>query len=135
MKHRRPDEITRYRAPGPERLERLAGFLDTLPEGLLTFTRWYGHGRGCAVGLAAHDDLWMQAQGLGLERGTQTRMSYPVYDGLSDWPAVAAFFDLSLDAAQELFSVRGYDGNLRPPPREIAARIRIHLQQDTLVTA
>jgi len=135
MKHRRPDGIARYRAPGAERLSRLAVFLDTLPEGQLTFTRWYGHGRGCAVGLAAHDDLWMQAQGLGLEQGAQSRMSYPVYEGQTDWPAVAAFFALPLETAQELFSARGYDGDLRPSPREIAARVRLHLRQDTRVTA
>lgn len=135
MKHQRPDDIARYRASGPERLQRLAAFLDTLPEGMLTFTRWYAHGHGCAVGLAAHDDIWMQAQGLRLEQGAQSRMSYPAYEGLTDWPAVAAFFDIPLETAQALFSVHGYADNLRPSPHEIAARIRSKLKEDVRAIA
>ncbi len=127
MRYQDPKALPRYRAPGPERLARLSEFLDSVPNGKLTFTRWYGHGKGCAVGLAAHECVWMQAQGLRLETGPGSRMSHPAYAGLTDWPAVAAFFDISLETALDLFSVRGYGGDLRPEPREIAGRIRARL--------
>jgi hypothetical protein len=54
-------DIPRYRASGRERLAHLAAFLDDVPAGMLTCTRWFGHGRGCAIGLAASESVWMQA--------------------------------------------------------------------------
>lgn len=124
MKHMNRKDIPGYKASGDERLAHLADYLDGLPAGVLTFTRWYGHGRGCAVGLAAHESPWMQAQGLSLADTPSARNSHPVYAGKSDWPAVADFFEISLEAARDLFSTSGYGGEVRPHPREVAARIR-----------
>ena len=135
MRYQHPGDILRHEASGPERLQRLAAYLDTLPAGLLTFTRWHGHGTGCAVGLAAHNCVWMQVQGLRVEAAENLRMSHPAYGHLTDWPAVAAFFDISLDTALDLFSVRGYGGDLRPEPHEVAARIRAHLSLKAPVPA
>lgn len=127
MKHTSIDRIPTYRATGAERLAELAGFLDGMPMGILTFSRWYGHGRGCAVGLAAVHSAWMKAQGLELADDDSLKDCRPVYAGLSDWQAVAAFFELDLDTARGLFSRTGYSGELRPHPLAVAAKIRRHL--------
>lgn len=124
MDYRRPQEIRSYAAPGRERLERLAAFVERLPPGKLTFSRWYGHGRGCAVGLAAVGEPWFLAQGLRLERADSLKDCRPRYREASDWAAVAAFFDLSPTEARELFDREGYDGRIRPTPQEVAGKIR-----------
>lgn len=121
------NRIRTYQAPGEERLAELAGFLDSLPDGMLTFSRWYGHGRGCAVGLAAVHSAWMKAQGLQLADDASLKDCRPVYAGLSDWGAVAAFFEIDLETANRLFSRAGYDGDMRPHPRAVAAAVRRHL--------
>jgi hypothetical protein len=127
MKHTSIDRIRTYRAPGEERLAELAGFLDDLPDGILTFSRWYGHGRGCAVGLAAVHSAWMKAQGLELADDDSLKDCRPVYSGKSDWDAVAAFFEVDLETARRLFSRSGYEGEMRPHPRAVAAAIRRYL--------
>lgn len=133
MQYTSRSEIPRYQASGAERLARLAAFLDDVPAGMLTFTRWYGHGRGCAVGLAAHDCVWMKAQGLTLEKGPNGRISHPAYDGATDWAAVAGFFEISLERAQELFSTRGYDGAVRPHPNAVAAKVRAFIGETAVL--
>jgi hypothetical protein len=127
MKHISIDRIRTYKAPGGERLAELAGFLDGLPGCILTFTRWYGHGRGCAVGLAAVHSAWMKAQGLELADDASLKDCHPVYDGKSDWDAVAAFFEIDIETARRLFSRVGYAGEIRPHPKAVAAAIRRHL--------
>jgi hypothetical protein len=127
MKHTSIGLIRTYRAPGEERLAEMAAFLDTLPAGMLTFSRWYGHSRGCAVGLAAMHCTWMKAQGLKLADDTSLKDCRPVYEGLSDWDAVAAFFEVDIETARRLFSRSGYADELRPHPRAIAAAVRRHL--------
>jgi hypothetical protein len=129
MKHTSIDRIRTYRAPGEERLAEMARFLDTLPAGMLTFSRWYGHRRGCAVGLAAVHCAWMKAQGLALADDSSLKDCRPVYAGLSDWDAVAAFFEIDVDTARRLFSRSGYADELRPHPRAIAASVRRHLKR------
>lgn len=135
MKHTSIDRIRTYKASGEERLVELAGFLDGLPAGILTFSRWYGHGRGCAVGLAAVHSAWMKAQGLELADDRSLKDCRPVYEGRSDWDAVAAFFDIDIDVARRLFSRIGYDGELRPHPRAVAAAIRRHLALSPVAVA
>lgn len=127
MKHLRRDDIPQFRASGRDRLSRLADFLEGVPVGMLTFTRWYGERRGCAVGLAAAHDVWFQAQGLTLVGDGRLKECRPAYDGHSEWPAVARFFEISLAEALELFTAGGYDGRLRPPAQEVADNIRAHL--------
>ena len=127
MKHLRRDDIPQYRATGRDRLQHLADFLDKLPVGMLTFTRWYGDRRGCAVGLAAAHDVWFQAQGLTLTSDDRLKECRPVYEGYSEWPAVAHFFELSLAEALDLFTASGYGGELRPPAKVVAEKIRAHL--------
>lgn len=135
MKHTPIDGIRTYKASGSERLVEMAAFLDGLPNGILTFTRWYGHGRGCAVGLAAVHSAWMKAQGLSLADDTNLKDCRPVYDGLDDWQAVTAFFEIDIETARSLFSRAGYDGHLRPHPRSVAAAIRRHLALAPAVVA
>lgn len=127
MKHTSIDRIRTYKAPGTERLAELAGFLDSLPAGMLTFTRWYGHGRGCAVGLAAAHSAWMKAQGLELADDASLKECRPIYAGLSDWEAVAAFFEIDVETARRLFSRTGYEDEMRPHPKTVAAAVRRHL--------
>ncbi len=127
MKHTSIDRIRTYRASGGERLAELAGFLDGLPGGILTFSHWYGHGRGCAVGLAVVHSAWMKAQGLELADDACLKDCRPIYAGLSDWDAVSAFFDIDVDTARRLFSRIGYGDEMRPHPRAVAAAIRRHL--------
>ena len=124
MEHRSPGEIRTYVAPGSERLERLASILDTLPPERLTFSRWYGDGKGCAIGLAATIDPWFQAQGLRLEHDHSLKDCHPVYDGATDWSAAASFFELSHKELRDLFDQTGYDGEMRPHPQRVASRIR-----------
>ncbi len=127
MKQMRRADIPQYRASGRDRLNRLAEFLDHVPVGMLTFTRWYGDTRGCAVGLAAAHEPWFQAQGLTLVGDGTLKECRPVYEDYSEWPAVANFFDISLAEALELFTAGGYGGKLRPQASDVAEKIRAHL--------
>ena len=129
MEQRTPQEIPRHGASGAERLAMLADFVETLPPGKVTFARWYGQRRGCAVGLAAAQDPWFAAQGLKLEREESLKDCRPCYAGRSDWAAVVAFFDVSPADARHLFDRVGYGGEICPAPARVAARIRNHLAQ------
>lgn len=131
MEHLQPHGLRRFRATGRERLEQLAGFLERLPPEALTFSRWYGQGKGCAVGLAAATQPWFQAQGLALHHDESLKECQPVYGDSRDWRAVSAFFEVSHADARSLFSQEGYDGELRPRPGDVAARIRAHLARRT----
>ncbi len=131
MKRLGRTDIPQYCASGHERMTRLADFLDSVPPGMLTFTRWYGDGRGCAVGLAAIHDPWFQAQGLTLVGDGTLKECRPVFEDRSEWPAVAQFFDISLGAALDLFTAGGYRGEMRPPAHDIAFKIRAHLAKTT----
>ena len=127
MDYKRPRNIPQFVASGSERLEQLAAFVENLPAGKLTFSRWYGHGRGCAVGLAAAGHPWFLAQGLRLEGGDSLKDCRPIYGTASDWAAVAAFFELSPGDARQLFDREGYGGRIRPAPQEVAGKIREYL--------
>ena len=81
MRYVAPGDIPRYEASGQERLSHLVAFLETVQPGRLTFTRWFGDGRGCAVGLAAAFDPWFQAQGLRLEQDESLKDCRPVFRG------------------------------------------------------
>ena len=106
-----------------ERLRSLAGFLKTIEPDRLTFSRWYGSGKGCAVGLAAMLHAGMRAQGLSLANEECLRRCRPVYDGKSDWEAVCAFFGISHAEATTLFTSKGYGNDAQPHPHRIAARV------------
>ena len=127
MKYRSPHGIPRYVASGRERLLQLADFLEATSPDQLTFTRWFGDGKGCAVGLAAAYGPWFKAQGLRLEFKDSLKDCRPTYSGTTDWRAVASFFEISLAEARQLFDRDGYDRNLRPRPERIAAKIRAKL--------
>jgi hypothetical protein len=127
MKQQRRADIPQFRASGRDRLNRLAEFLDNVPAGMLTFTRWYGDGHGCAVGLAAAQDPWFKAQGLTLAGDGTLKECRPAYDGLSEWPAVAEFFDITIAEALDFFTAGGYGGDVRPPASDIAQKVRAHL--------
>ena len=127
MDHQRPQTVPHYVASGRERLARLADFLESLPPGKLTFSRWYGLGRGCAVGLAAAGDPWFLAQGLRLRAEDSLKDCGPVYAGFSDWAAVTAFFEISPAAARSLFDRAGYGGDMQPAAARVARKIRRHL--------
>lgn len=127
MKHRSPRHVPSFRAAPRERLAELARFLDTVPPDSLTFSWWYGEGKGCAVALAAATDPWFRAQGLALAAEDRLRECHPVFEDATEWRALARFFDLRLDELRRLFDRSGYDGNVRPHPSEVAAKIRAHL--------
>ena len=122
-------DIPRYDASGLERLSELATFLEELPADRLTFTRWYGEGKGCAVGLAAARNPWFQAQGLRLTEDSTGKICWPVYAGESDRAAVAKFFGISQTDLRELLDPEGYDGLLDPHPRTVAEKIRTFLTE------
>ena len=128
MQYRSPREIPTYIATGHERLAHLAAFLDTLPPVKLTLSRWFGHGKGCAVGLAVASDPWFHAQGLHLERADSLKDCRPVYHRRADWRAVESFFEIGLEDARQLFQQAGYDGDMRPHPKRVAAKIREYLE-------
>ena len=127
MKQMRRNDIPQFHASSRDRLARLAEFLEGLPTGMLTFTRWYGDGRGCAIGLAASYDPWFQAQGLTLVDDGTLKECRPAFEDRSEWPAVARFFGISLAAALDLFTAAGYGGKMRPPARDVAHKVRLHL--------
>ncbi len=127
MRYVAPGSIPRYAATGRERLERLVAFLDDVRPGQLTFTRWFGDGRGCAIGLAAAYDPWFQAQGFRLERDESLKSCRPVFGDAKDWHAVTSFFDVSFDDARLLFGRAGYPSATRLHPRLVAERVREHL--------
>ena len=133
MKTKAFDKIARYNASGRERLMELATFLDDLSADRLTFTRWYGQGKGCAVGLAAALNPWFQAQGLRLEQDPSGRTCWPVYNGRSDRAAVARFFGLSLAQLSELLDPVGYEGALEPHPKFVAEKIRSFVSEQAVV--
>ena len=127
MKYRKPTELKSYQASPRERLSRLAEFLATLPEGRLTFSRWFGQRGGCAVGLAAALSPWFQAQGLRLENTDSLKDCRPVFGERVEWDAVASFFALTPEEMKSLFDQSGYGGDARPHPAEVARKIRGHL--------
>ena len=131
MHYRSPRGVPSYRASGCERLAQLADFLDTLEEGRLTFSWWYGDGKGCAVALAAAEAPWFRAQGLSLVNEDAPRDCHPVYEGATEWRALARFFELDVKTLRRLFDRTGYDGNLRPHPTEVAGKIRAFLAAQT----
>jgi hypothetical protein len=122
-------DIPRYDASGRERLSELATFLEELPADRLTFTRWYGGGKGCAVGLAAAQNPWFQAQGLRLAEDPTGKICWPIYDGQGDRAAVAQFFDISQAELSALLDPEGYDGQLDPHPKTVAKKIRDFLKE------
>lgn len=122
MKYKIPKEISTYRASGAERLEKLANFLDGVPRSKFSFVSW----RTCAVGLAAITEPWFQAQGLTLEPDDRENDWRPCYEGRTDWMAVSLFFGIGVGEARRLLDPSGYGGNLRPHPREVAAKIRAY---------
>lgn len=124
MKYGANRTVGGYVASGAERLEYLATFLDKVSPDRLTFSRCYGTGKGCAVGLAATQEARLQAQGLSLAHEESLKECRPVYAGKSDWEAVTTFFGISHEEATLLFTPAGYGGDLRPHPHRIAARIR-----------
>ncbi len=124
MKYGANRSVGGYIASGTERLEYLATFLENVSPDRLTFSRWYGTGKGCAVGLAAIQEASIQAQGLSLANEDSLKECRPVYAGKSDWEAVTTFFGISHEDATLLFTPAGYGGELRPHPHRIAARIR-----------
>ena len=134
MKYQHPQDLPRYEASARERLQQLAEFVETIAPEELTFTKWYGRGKGCPVGLAAATDPWFRAQGLGLRHSDNLKECQPIYRGFQDWRAVTKFFALSMDDAHNLFSQEGYAGNLRPDPNKVAENIRRHLAQKDKAT-
>ena len=115
-----------YRATGRERLSALVSFVEALPPDQITLRFWFSDGRGCAVGLAATDP-WFQAQGLRLENVDQLARCHPVYLGRTDWDAVAAFFELTIDQCRSLFAAEIYRCNPESLPQIMADRIKRHL--------
>ena len=127
MQYNRPQELRILVSSGRERLEHLAAFVEELAPGRLTFTRWYGADHGCAVGLAAAEHPWFQAQGFCLQYEDSLKDCRPVFGDKTDWCAVAEFFDIDLAEATRMFDRQGYGGNVRPHSDRVAARIRAHL--------
>lgn len=125
-----PKTMPPARASGRERLMRLACFLETVSEDELTFSRWHGLGKGCAIGLAIAREPWFRAQGLHFSDVERFADRIPVYGELKDWDAIYAFFELGRDDAAALFAATGYGQRLRPAPSEVAAKIRAFFQED-----
>jgi hypothetical protein len=128
MKAANVNTLPRYQASGIERLRRLADFVETLPREKLTFGCWFGFGKGCAVGWAAQDP-WFQAQGLKLEEDARLAACRPAYAGRTDWAAVTRFFEIDMATARTLFDAFGYGREAVPAPRDMAERIRRHIQK------
>ena len=132
MEHRARHDIPVHEAAGQERLLELAAFLDELPADRLTFTCWYARGKGCAVGLAAAQNPWFQAQGLHLESDYGKGGYWPAYGGRTDRAAVSEFFGISLADVRELFDSHGYQGAREPHPKRVASKIRGFLQRQAV---
>jgi hypothetical protein len=114
-------------ATGRERLNMLAEFVETLPPERLSLTRWFGFGKGCAVAWAATDP-WFRAQGLRLEDSDSLAECRPEFKDRTDWAAVATFFEITIQEAQQLF---GGARGLSPAPAALATRIRAFLAERT----
>ncbi len=127
MEYMAPCQIPTTLASGRERLGHLAAFLDGLAPEKLSLTRWYGDGIGCAVGLAAALDPWFKAQGVRLADKDDLKQCRPVYQGKTDWRAVANFFQIGINEAAHLFGRRNYAKQAQPHPSRMAARIRAYL--------
>src|SRR5262245_58491680 len=114
-------QVEPHVATGRERLEMLAALVETLPPERLSLARWFGFGKGCAVGWAATDP-WFRAQGLRLGHSDDLAHCRPEFEHRSDWAAVASFFAITHGEAQRLFTVAG--GVSKPEPSVLARRIR-----------
>ncbi len=97
---------------GKERLRVLAEHLKTVPARDFSMRQWWCGTVGCAVGHAASCPA-LEAEGLTLVPCKwDTRQGIPEWNGLENWPAVRAFFDLSVSDAENLFSPECYyDGD------------------------
>lgn len=131
MEQKARHDIPVHQASGPERLHALATFLDDVPADRLTFTCWFAQGKGCAVGLAAAQNPWFQAQGLHLESDDGKGACWPAYAGRTDRAAVSAFFGITLAEMRELFDAQGYQGMREPHPKRVASKIRGFLKRQT----
>jgi len=101
-----------------ERLTKLAQHLLTVPPEKLKMHNWTCGTAACAVGHACAMPEF-KAEGLALSHSNK----YPVLTTIyaSGWNAVEAFFDISYEAAQYLFSHEHYF--VQPTPREVSERI------------
>ena len=131
MEQKARHDIPVHEAAGRERLLDLATFLEQIPADRLTFTCWYARGRGCAVGLAAAQNPWFQAQGLHLESDDGRGGYWPVYGRRTDRAAVSDFFGISLADVRDLFDPYGYQGAREPNPKRVASKIRGYLQRQS----
>ncbi len=127
MERKPRKEIKVHVATGRERLERLARSLDALAPEKLRLSRWYGQGKGCAIGWAALSDPWFQ--GLRLERDNSLKDCRPVYGNKTDWQAVLGFFEIGYEDVIRLFVPAAYGGAMQPHPKRVAAKIRAFLAE------
>ena len=126
-----------------QRLEQVIRVLQELPEGKkFQMGHWMECGTsGCAIGWSAMDP-WFKRRGLKLEldEDTMDNRAYlypsrslvpaiymPVYRGKEEFPAVADFFGISIDTADQLFMPRQEDGLNRRPA--VIARIRRFIKE------
>jgi hypothetical protein len=101
-------------------------------DGAPRFSMWTWIGSGdscgtaaCAVGCAMLSP-WFQKQGLGTRLSREEilgrRVSVPKFGRRKEFPAVAAFFEISLGDAMQLFHPGSYPKD--PTPKQVALKIR-----------
>ena len=117
-----------------ERLLRLADLVETIPPEKFDLADYWQHPCGtiyCGLGWAGHDE-WFQNEGLRFEIAGWWNTPIPVFNGLVNFDAVTAFFELASDfgrntQAEFLFSKDSYV--TRPAhPSEVAIRIRLFIE-------
>lgn len=128
-----------------KRLRLLADRLETVPPDQFDIDMWAGASPrpepgkaptvgdcgtvACAVGWATTVPELSRA---GLRLAWCGVSAYPVYGGLTDGPAVAAFFGLSEQEEEQLFRGESYPPHREVTPLGVARRVRAFLAGEVL---
>lgn len=109
-----------------ERLQELTKLLSVVVPETLDLGDWKCETTCCAVGHACNHPIFIE-QGLHWDSN-----NYPAYKELTNWSAVEAFFDISENVAEYLFSEDSYPVDQIITPQSVIERINDIIEDSEL---
>jgi hypothetical protein len=120
-------------ATGQVRLAKLAKYLHGVPRARFDMREWASNnfcpetGCGTAACAIGHGAILFKSEGFKLCSPEGLVVRRPVYEGLTNWSAVEAFFEIDNLSARRLFGAASI-GNQHRGPRQVAKRIKKYLK-------